>query len=136
MKIAPNTNGDFDKLTTLTALTNLLAFNTKMEAAQIGQEGKGFATVADELREIFHKTNQSFSRPEFIGQRKPTLDPDEIDMAIHDQLDAMQDLNSSMSSITQLAAEITQSHGRKSLPRKELNHLYELLGRNFGKDIA
>jgi len=136
MKRTLDTHGDFDKLTALAALTNLLAFNTMIEAAQIGQEGKGFATVADEVREIVHKTNQSFLRPVFIGQRKPTLDPDEIGTAIHDQLDAMEELNSSMSSITQLSAEITQSSGRKSLPRKELNHLYELLGNNFGNDIA
>ena len=136
MKRVHITTGELDKVSSISAMTNLLAFNTMMEAAQIGQEGRGFAVVADELRQMARKTIKSFSRRNFLGKANVTLDPDELDMAVHDQLHAMEDLNSSMSSITQLSAEITQSSGRKSLPRKELNHLYDILCKGSDKDSA
>ncbi|MDX1519366.1 MAG: methyl-accepting chemotaxis protein [Gammaproteobacteria bacterium] len=128
--------GELDKLKGLTAITNLLAFNTMIEAARIGQEGRGFANVAEELTGITRKADRACTRAGLISKRRIGVDPEAIDTAIQDQLLAMEDLNASMSSITQLTAEITRSPGRKTLPRKELNHLYDLLGRNSGKDIA
>lgn len=136
MKILNTNNEELDKVNSLSAMTNLLALNTMLEAAKVGQEGKGFATVAEEIVELTDKTEQARNSNRFLRRRMTSLDPYEIDTAIHDQLHAMEDLNASMSSITQLSAEITDSSARKNLPKKEINHLYEILGRNTGKDIA
>ncbi|MCG8324392.1 MAG: methyl-accepting chemotaxis protein [Thiotrichales bacterium] len=136
MKQKHMSHEQLDKLSNVTGLTNLLALNTMLEAARIGHEGQGFATVAEEIMTIGNKTVSNVSVSPFRGRRAPDIAADELDTAMHDQLDAMQDLNHSMSSITQLSAEITRSPGCKQLPKKEFNHLYEILGKNMGKDIA
>ncbi|WP_438939321.1 methyl-accepting chemotaxis protein [Campylobacter porcelli] len=81
--------------------TNLLALNAAIEAARAGEHGRGFAVVADEVRNLAEKTQKSLGEIE-VNTNLLIQSVTDVSSSISQQTEIINDINSSISQMQEL----------------------------------
>ncbi len=93
--------------------TNLLALNAAIEAARAGEQGRGFAVVADEVRKLAEKSAQSASEIDAVTQ-KLSQQSENVSSAIQSGLSSLERSQNAIEDVVNVLAESNQSVSRAS----------------------
>lgn len=114
--------------------TNLLALNAAIEAARAGEQGRGFAVVADEVRTLASRTQQSTTEIESMidslqvqaraAVQAITLGQEKAKVSVEQASDAGNSLNEitdSVATITSMNIQIATASEEQSSVAEEIN---------------
>lgn len=88
--------------------TNLLALNAAIEAARAGEQGRGFAVVADEVRKLAEKSALSASQIDVVTQELSGKS-EQVDRSVQSGMNSLQSTRAHMQSVAQVLSESTAS---------------------------
>jgi len=88
--------------------TNLLALNAAIEAARAGEQGRGFAVVADEVRQLASRTGEATSEIETVIHDNLKLST-EVLLRIEEVSDVAKEGQGQVSSVKSIVAKINSA---------------------------
>ncbi|MDN3637440.1 methyl-accepting chemotaxis protein [Simiduia curdlanivorans] len=135
---ASDANSVLDVIRGIAEQTNLLALNAAIEAARAGEQGRGFAVVADEVRTLASKTQDSTQHiQQMLGalQNGVTSAVNAMQTASKDALstvDSARDANQALDAINNAVEKITQMSIQIATAAEEQSAVINEVNDNMG----
>lgn len=117
--------------------TNLLALNAAIEAARAGEQGRGFAVVADEVRNLASRTQESTTRIDrMIEQLQKTADNASRVMTLsveraHEGVAKADQASEALSNITRLISQMNEMNIQIASAAEEQSAVAEEMNMNL-----
>ncbi|MDE2625182.1 MAG: methyl-accepting chemotaxis protein [Betaproteobacteria bacterium] len=93
--------------------TNLLALNAAIEAARAGEQGRGFAVVADEVRKLAEKSAISAGQIDVVTQELSGKS-EQVDRSVQSGLGSLQSSRTHMQAVADVLSQSTDAVNRVS----------------------